>query len=125
MRVKKIHGKGNHLILDAEEVNSEILDDEKFIRKILKELPKIVNMHTLTNAKIVRAMPGEYDTGGLTGFIILSESDISIHTYPQEGKFYLDLFSCMEFDVDKSVNYLKEKFKLTKFKQTLLKRGDY
>lgn len=125
MKVKKIHGKGNHLIIDGTNINSELLDDEKFIRKILRELPKVIDAHTLTNAKVIRATPKEYDTGGLTGFIILSESNISIHTYPQEGKFYLDLFSCVEFDVDKAINYLKDKFKMKDFKQTLLKRGDY
>ena len=125
MKVKKIHGKGNHLIVDGFNVDENLLDDKKLIKKILRELPKIVDMHTLTNAKVVRAMPREYDTGGLTGFIILSESNISIHTYPKEGKFYLDLFSCMEFDVEKVINYLKDNFKMKDFKQTLLKRGDY
>ena len=125
MKVHKVHGQGNHLILDALNVDSKILEDRKLIKNVLAELPKIVDMHTLTRAKIVRATPKKYDTGGLTGFIILSESNISIHTYPQEGKFYLDLFSCREFDVNKAINYLKEKFNLKKYKQTLLKRGDY
>ena len=125
MKVRKIHGNGNHLIIDGVDISESLLDDEKLIKKILRELPKVVDMHTLTNAKVIRATPKEYDTGGLTGFIVLSESNISIHTYPQEGKFYLDLFSCMEFDVDKAINYPKKKFDMKDFKQTLLKRGDY
>jgi len=55
----------------------------------------------------------------------LSESNISIHTYPEEGKFYLDLFSCKEFDVEKEVSYLKDKFGMKRFKQTLLKMGNH
>ena len=125
MKVKKIHGKGNHLIVDAVDVNSKILDDKIFIKNFLKELPKVVEMHTLTRPKVIRATPKEYDTGGITGFVILSESNISIHTYPQEGKFYLDLFSCMEFNVDKAMSYIKEKFQLKNFKKSLLKRGNY
>jgi len=125
MKVKKIHGKGNHLIIDAIEVDSKVLDDKKFIRNFLKELPKVINLTTLTKPKVIRATPKEYDTGGITGFVILGESNIAIHTYPQEGKFYLDLFSCMEFDVDKAVNFVKDKFGLKKFKKNLLKRGDY
>ena len=88
-------------------------------------MPKVVEMHTLTRPKVIRATPKEYDTGGITGFVILSESNISIHTYPQEGKFYLDLFSCMEFNVDKAMSYIKEKFQLKNFKKSLLKRGNY
>ena len=126
MKVKKIHGNGNHLIIDGAGISQKVLDDKRFIRNILTELPKIVGMHTLTRAKVIRAIPKEYDTGGITGFIILSESNISIHTYPEEGKFYLDLFSCREFDVDKAVDYVKNKFSLNgSFRKILLKRGDY
>ena len=125
MKVKKIHGGGNHLIIDAVNVDCEILDDVEFIKNFLIEFPSKVNMNVLSGPKIVRAEPKEYDTGGVTGFVILSESNISIHTYPKEGKFYLDLFSCMEFDVDFVVGYIKEKFKLKEFKKKLLKRGDY
>ena len=110
-------------LIDGIGINPKILDDERFIKSILTELPKIVDMHTLARAKVIRATPKEWDTGGITGFIILSESNISIHTYPEEGKFYLDLFSCKEFDVEKEVSYLKDKFGMKRFKQTLLKRG--
>jgi S-adenosylmethionine decarboxylase len=125
MKVKKIHNKGNHLIIDGVNVNSKLLDDKRFIKNLLKELPKVVDMHTLTRPKVIRATPKEYDTGGITGFVILSESNIAIHTYPNEGRFYLDLFSCMEFDVDKAIDYVKDKFNLKDFKKNLLKRGDY
>jgi len=125
MKVRKIHNNGNHLIVDGVDVESKLLDNKKLIKNLLKELPSVVGMHTLTRPKVIRAMQKEWDTGGITGFVILSESNISIHTYPQEGKFYLDLFSCMEFDVDKVVNYLKDKLQLKNFNKTLLKRGDY
>tara|TARA_Y100000034_G_scaffold104232_1_gene130626 strand:- start:138 stop:515 length:378 start_codon:yes stop_codon:yes gene_type:complete len=125
MKVRKIHGRGNHLIIDAVDVDSRILNDIKFIKKFLIELPLKISMHRLTKPKVIKATPKKYDTGGVTGFVILSESNISIHTYPNEGKFYLDLFSCMEFDVNLAVNYVKEKFRLEKFSKKLLKRGNY
>src|SRR3989344_9597951 len=125
MKVRKIHNNGNHLIVDGVDVESKLLDNKKLIKNLLKELPSVVGMHTLTRPKVIRAMQKEWDTGGITGFVILSESNISIHTYPQEGKFYLDLFSCMEFNVDKAMSYIKEKFQLKNFKKSLLKRGNY
>ena len=125
MRVEKIHNMGNHLIIDGADVESGLLDDKRLIKNFLKELPSIVDMHTLTRPKVIRAKPKKWDTGGVTGFIILSESNVSIHTSPQEGKFYLDLFSCKEFDVEKAVGYIKGKFNLKNFSQRLLKRGDY
>ena len=125
MKIEKIHGQGNHLIIDAFNVDSKTLYNKKLIKTILKEIPSKINMHTLTKPKVIKATPKKWDTGGLNGFIILSESNISIHTYPNEGKFYFDLFLCKEFDVNIAVNYLKDKLKFTNFKKTLLKRGDY
>ena len=125
MKIQKIHGLGNHLIIDAVNVAPELIYNKKLIKQILKELPLKINMHTLTRPKVIKATPKVWDTGGLTGFIILNESNISIHTYPNEGKFYLDIFSCKEFDINTAVDYLKDKLKFTNFKKTLLKRGDY
>ena len=125
MILEKFHGRGNHLIIDAKDVDKDLIYNKRLIKTILKELPSKINMHTLTKPKVIKATPKKWDTGGITGFVILSESNISIHTYPNEGKFYFDLFSCKEFDINTTVNYLKEKLKFTNFKKTLLKRGDY
>jgi len=66
MEVEKIHGNENHPIIDGIGINPKILDDKRFIKSILTELPKIIDMHTLTRAKVIRATPKEWDTGGIT-----------------------------------------------------------
>jgi S-adenosylmethionine/arginine decarboxylase-like enzyme len=38
---------------------------------------------------------------GITGFVALAESNITLHTYPEKGYIVLDIFSCKEFDIER------------------------
>jgi len=53
------------------------------------------------------------DDGGVTGTVILTTSHGSIHTWPLQGQFAFDLFSCRDFDVDVVVAFLKERLGMT------------
>ncbi len=47
---------------------------------------------------------------GVSGFVLIAESHISIHTFPDRGYLSLDIFSCKEFDHDQAVAYATELF---------------
>ena len=52
---------------------------------------------------------GEFqDEGGTTGFVVISTSHISIHTWELRRFFQLDVFSCKDFDPDVAVRYIVE-----------------
>lgn len=53
---------------------------------------------------------GGKDPGGYSGFMIIQESHISIHTFVRRGFVTIDLYSCKEFDATKVVTFLKEIF---------------
>lgn len=38
------------------------------------------------------------DEGGVTGVVVLSTSHAAIHTWPLQGRFVFDMYSCREFD---------------------------
>ena len=52
---------------------------------------------------------------GYTGVGVLSESHISIHTYPEEKKIALDLYSCKIIDVKSNIEFIKENINNIKF----------
>ena len=64
----------------------------------------------------------EKEESGITGFIIIADSHISVHTYPFKKSLYLDLFSCKGFDFKQVINYIKERFKPEKLAKKLIKR---
>ena len=60
---------------------------------------------------------------GLSGFVLIAESHISIHTFPERRYLSLDIFSCKEFDHDQAVAYAAELFGITRYEKNLLDRG--
>ncbi len=50
------------------------------------------------------------DNCGYTGVIMLAESHISIHTWPEKNYAAIDIFMCGECEVLKALGYLKTQF---------------
>ncbi len=67
--------------------------------------------------------PGSFDKGGISAFVLLAESHISIHTLPSDKYASIDIFSCKEFDFDKAQNFLMKTFEAKKAEKNLLMRG--
>lgn len=112
-----------HLILDLKDCkNLEKLSNKKFIESFLLELVKISKMKAITKPSVLNHEHEEKEESGITGFIIISDSHISIHTYPFKKSLYLDLFSCKRFDFSKIINYVQETFEPGKLTKKLMKR---
>ena len=47
---------------------------------------------------------------GYTGFGILKESHISIHTYPEENKAFIDFYSCKNLNIPKNKEFIENYF---------------
>ena len=123
--IKKLHKKGNHLIIDG--TSNAKLNNKKFIKKFINELTKKINMTPISKPLIVKYKANSKDKtqNGITATIILAESNITIHTYPAHKFFCLDIFSCKEFPINKTINHAIKKLQITKYKTRLLKRGIY
>ena len=50
-----------------------------------------------------------FEVQGYTGLWLLSESHFAIHSFPEEGKIYLELSSCVEEPFCKMREYIFEK----------------
>ena len=123
--LKKIHGEGNHLIIDG--YSEADLNDAAFIERFMLDLVAKIKMTPISKALIIdyKSKCKDYLQDGITGTIILAESNITIHTYPQYKFFCLDLFSCNEFPLEKTIKFIKQRLKLKSYKKQLLKRGFY
>ncbi len=122
MEVKKLHGMGNHLIIDAYGCNRKHIDNVGIIRIFLKELAQKIDMKIIDGPKVIKHEADNKEERGVTGFTILAESHISIHTYPEKGFFSLDIFTCKEFDLENAKNFVKRTFSVKKLKDFLIKR---
>ena len=125
-----VNGKaqfGLHLMLDAYEADKEKLNDMARVFRFLRDLPARIGMHTLMPPVVLEATDTGtgFDTGGYTGVVIIAESHISIHTFPDKGFFTMDVYSCSDFEsqIEEIMAYTKETFGFGKHELQIVKRG--
>jgi S-adenosylmethionine decarboxylase len=64
------------------------LDDERCLIDLLE------NAAVASGATIVQTISKKFEPQGVTVLCLLSESHISIHTWPEEGKAAVDVYTC-------------------------------
>lgn len=115
---------GLHLMLDCFKCDSTILADKGKIYSFLDALPQKIGMKKLQNPTIVEyAGNDSWDRGGITGFVLIAESHISIHTFPHNGLLTADVYSCKGFDSKEVVSFFREFFKSKKERIQLAERS--
>lgn len=116
---------GPHLTLDLYGCDEEKLNNYDYIHKMLSEMPEMLGMHKFSAPQLTKipVQPDSFDKGGLTGFVILVESHIAIHTFPSDEFASFDIFSCKYFSEDNATKYLMEKLGAKRVELNRLERG--
>lgn len=118
---------GLHLMLDAYGVNAKKLDDMKLIYKFLNELPDLIKMRKLGLPIVIDVEDSGKgrDPGGISGFVMVAESHIAIHTFAKRGFFTMDVYSCKNFkkQLNKLMDYVRRTFPYRKEELQVIKRG--
>lgn len=109
---------GRHLLVEYYECDENILNNTQLIREYMLEAAE------KSNATIVNEVFHTFNPHGVSGVVVIAESHLAIHTWPEYKFAAVDLFTCGE-DVDpwKAFMFLKEKLK-SKYHLTMeIKRG--
>ena len=112
-----------HLIIDGHDANPKILQNQSLISKFLEELPNKIGMTKLMDPQVNRYEGTNSQDWGISGFVIIAESHISVHTFPKRKYINIDVFSCKNFDVEKTISQVKSYFKLENVKFWTINRG--
>lgn len=116
---------GMHLMIDGYGGSPVRLDDETIVRRLLTELPLRAGMHPLIEPTIIHAPDNQLrDPGGWSGFVIIAESHISLHTFPLRRFVSADIYTCTpEIDVPLFETSFRNAFELQDLEINLLRRG--
>lgn len=107
---------GIHLLVDF--WASKNIKDPKEVEKILAAATKKANNNAL-NIFVHKFRPG-----GLTGIVLLAESHIAIHTWPEINYIAIDIFTCGQKAMPyKALEYLRKKLCPKKIKIKEIRRG--
>lgn len=116
---------GEHLTLDGYLGSKPLLNDEAALRRFLADLPEQLGMHKICEPQIVHTEGnGGNDPGGLSGFVMIAESHISIHTFVERRFASADIYTCKNgMDIEFIVNWFKQTFDFQDVEQHLIQRG--
>ena len=87
-----------HLVIDAFVDDGSRISEIEPIFDLLNSLPEAIGMTKIIQPYVFRysgVVPADW---GITGMVIIAESHISIHTFPEHKRFHMDVFSCKPFD---------------------------
>jgi S-adenosylmethionine decarboxylase len=118
-------GFGVHLTLDGYGGAQHLLADADRVLAVLSELPERLGMHKLAEPVLIElGHHSPKDPGGVSGFVIIAESHISIHTFPLRGFVSADVYTCQNsLDTEQICQYFAEAFDLQDLELNLVRRG--
>lgn len=94
---------GRHILAEFSDCNTELLNNPGHIESSLLEAAR------RAGATIVDSVFHQYNPHGVSGIVVIAESHLSIHTWPEYGYAAVDFFSCGDrVDPWKACRYMQE-----------------
>jgi len=109
---------GKHILVEFFQCDEQALNDVKHIREAMIEATR------RSGATMVTENFHHFSPHGVSGVIVIMESHLTIHTWPEYGYAAVDLFTCGE-TVDPWIGFdvLKDKLESKEYKYFEMKRG--
>ncbi|MFZ5634128.1 MAG: adenosylmethionine decarboxylase [Bacillota bacterium] len=96
---------GRHVLAEICGCPFDVLNDIKKVEKIM------VNAALEAGAEVREFVFHKFSPQGVSGVVVISESHLAIHTWPELGYAAVDVFTCGDkVDPWDACNYLSEKF---------------
>ena len=110
--------QGTQWIIELYQCNFEILNDEQAVQSVM------IAAAEAARATVVNHCFHRFAPQGVSGVVVISESHLAVHTWPEYGYCAIDLFTCSEdIEHDNAVRVLKEGFQSKEEKVFVLERG--
>ena len=114
---------GPHLTMDMYGCNKKKLKDVNFVYNFLSELPEMIGMTKIMPPYTFSYSGVKPEDWGVSGIVLIAESHISVHTFPEKGYASIDIFSCKEFDVESASDIIASRFEAKTYERNFLMRG--
>jgi S-adenosylmethionine decarboxylase len=113
-----LNALGRHLLLELFDCDSDAINNLEAVKGALIEAAK------RAQATIVDVVFHEFNPFGVSGVVVIAESHLSIHTWPEYRYAAVDVFSCGDvLQPEIAVNYLVEQFGAERSSLVEMQRG--
>ncbi|HKS70976.1 MAG TPA: adenosylmethionine decarboxylase [Ktedonobacterales bacterium] len=114
---------GPHLIIDGSRCDTKKLADRTLVEQVLNDYPAAIGMTKIGGPYMFEYQAPDPAYSGVSGIVVIAESHIAIHTFPELDYFTMDIFSCKNFDHELAIEYIKKAFDVREMDRMLVQRG--
>ena len=109
---------GKHLLLELKDCDTALLNDMEYLREVLADVARLIG------ATVIKDSFYQFSPQGISGVIIIAESHLSIHTWPEYAFAAVDIFTCGDvIEPSRAVKPLADRLKAKSTSYIELKRG--
>ena len=112
-----------HIAIDGFGADIDKVADVDNVREFLDECCNSLEMKKISETVVTDYEAPVVRDSGVSGFVMIAESHISVHTFPHRAYINIDIFSCKKFDVQKALEDIQKYFLLDRTKIWEIERG--
>ncbi len=112
-----------HLMLELYGCDRQLLSNEPLVRSVLEEYPARVDMERVSPVHLYQIETSNPLDAGLSGFVVIAQSHISLHAWPEYGEVDIDICSCKDFSQEDAIAFAKEMFQTDDLEAHFVIRG--
>jgi len=109
--------KGQHLLVEYYGRQKGILDDVRRVETLLKQAA------TAAGASVVQSVFHKFAPQGVSGVVVIEESHLSVHTWPESGYAAVDFYTCGDCFPERAHQTLMDGLCPSKAEIMLVERG--
>lgn len=96
---------GRHILVDYSNCTQTLVDDVDRLRI------EMVRAAELAGATVIQALFHRFSPQGVSGVVVIAESHLAVHTWPEHGRVAMDIFTCSpKMDPNKAIQHLASVF---------------
>ena len=112
------HALSKHLLVDLYGCPADLLNDVTALEKVMIEAAQ------RAGATVINSMFHHFSPFGVSGVVVIQESHLTIHTWPEQGFAAVDLFTCgTQTKPRQALTHLKRALQATRIEVRQFKRG--
>jgi len=109
---------GQHILVEFCNCDPFVLNNKNLVQSHMTEAA------TRSNATVITSVFHHFSPHGVSGVVVIAESHLAIHTWPEYGYAAVDLFTCgSSVDPWRAFEHLKECFNARQYTIKEMKRG--
>jgi S-adenosylmethionine decarboxylase len=113
-----------HLMLELYGCDRELLSNDALVRRVLDEYPTRVGMEKVSPVHLYEIETSNPLDAGLSGFVVIAQSHISLHAWPEYGEVDIDICSCKEFSQEEAIAFARKMFQTDDVETHFVVRGN-